>query len=723
MNTLGDFRLRRAGSLEQIGVPAAAAPDEYLDLSLLVRAARRQAWVIVVCVIVLAGLALQYALSLQPLYTAFSTVLLDEDRAELIDLISEVPSAALRDGTVQSEVEIFKSQELALKVVDQLDLAERRDALNVELSPLGAAVAWVRSLVQPLIEPEAPTAEDAAAVSEPADPREAVAMTLRNNLDVQRVGRSYVLALSYTAPSPVLAQEIAKAYAENYLDFGRSSKASAADSAIEWLRDRTNELRQASLDASRQLEEFRNENGLVSVGERLLSEQQLSELMSQLILAEADVSRAKSISDQANAAIAAGPAAALANLAATGTASDAVTEDLRQQYLNGVRQQRRIVEQFGEDHPEAKRLGKEVSEVEALIFDEVRRRAMQAQNTYEAQSSRADSLRKGLSAATVRSTSDTESLYKLRQLEQTEESYKDLYQSALTRLERTMQQTSLPIVAARILTLPDLPKDASSPSKIKYIALGIALGGMFGGGLALARELTRNRMTSPADVQRLIGLPVLTTAIRPRRLRTVPKPGRPLSPDPRLSDALQSVKLALDNGLPHRLPRSVAFVSTSEDDGRSAIAAGFAAMLSAHGLPTLLVDASPANARRRRKEAGTSLIELLGAPGGRSAAIPSEAAPLSVLTIATDEELRSAAVLAGSDRMNELMADLGEGARYLVFDLPAARDGAAAHAFATYVDATIVVHRTKRSSASAVRALVDRLEWRNKLLGVVLSRG
>jgi hypothetical protein len=49
---------------------------------------------------------------------------LDEARAELLDQVSAFPSAVLGDSAVGSEVEIIKSQAIALRVVDRLGLAE-----------------------------------------------------------------------------------------------------------------------------------------------------------------------------------------------------------------------------------------------------------------------------------------------------------------------------------------------------------------------------------------------------------------------------------------------------------------------------------------------------------------------------------------------------------------------------------------------------------------------
>ena len=57
----------------------------------------RQAWIVALCVVVFAAAAIAYAMSLQPKFTSFATILLDQDRAALVELISEQQVEALRE--------------------------------------------------------------------------------------------------------------------------------------------------------------------------------------------------------------------------------------------------------------------------------------------------------------------------------------------------------------------------------------------------------------------------------------------------------------------------------------------------------------------------------------------------------------------------------------------------------------------------------------------------
>ncbi|ORE92490.1 succinoglycan biosynthesis transporter ExoP [Stappia sp. 22II-S9-Z10] len=722
------FRLSERRGMEPFAPQTTAAPqaqtEDYIDLREVLAACWRQAWIVALCVVVFAAAAIAYAMSLQPKFTSFATILLDQDRAALVELISEQQVEALRDGIVQSEVEILKSQELALRVVDDLGLTARPEVLNTSPSPVSVALGAVKSAAGGLIDAlsgsgDAPAASAAEAADQTRSLRERLALKLRQNLVVQRIGRSYVLGLSVNAPSADLAQEIANGYVDGYLEFGRAGDAAALDTAVAWLRQRTDDLRTAASNAGRALEEYRVENGLVSVGTRLLSEQEVSELMSQLILAEAEASAARAVAAHGADAVAAGPEAALQNLPSLPSAGpDGAMEALRAEFLSLTRERSRVAERFGEAHSEVGAIDQRLSDLERLFFEEVKRRAAQAETTADVQTRRVAALRTGLDNATADATNDTGAQYELMQLQETADSYKTLYQSALTRLERTVSQLSLPIVAARVLTLPDQPTGASSPSKAKFAALGIALGGFLGGLIGLTREMTRSAIKTAADVKRVLGLPVLATM--KRRLAWWRRPLAGAGRERARTNALRAMKVAVDAHAGRTGLRTVAFISARPGEERAQLAYDFAAMLASHGIACLYLDIAQ---EARRAATDVSLVELMHAPELPDFAhLTTGDLPLAILPGAPGgaRDPGETAVFAGSDRMAEVIAALSEPAQYIVLDLPAASEGPGARAFAEYAQTAILVHRAGRAGDREVLAVATVPEWDEKVCGAVL---
>ncbi|WP_420391625.1 Wzz/FepE/Etk N-terminal domain-containing protein [Acuticoccus sp.] len=714
---------------------------EYLDLGLVLRMVRRQAWLVALCVIVGIALAVAYVVTAQPLYTSSATVLLDEERAELLDLVSSLPSAALGDASVQSEVEILKSHELALRVVDRTNLTERAEALDTEPTLIAAVIGTARGFVGGVIDAMSaePDVAAEAAAEAPLDPRRALAETLRRNLVVERVGRSYVLQLSYEAPSPTLAAEIAQAYTASYLAFQLEANASAAESAVRWLRGRVDTRRQASVDATRELERFRRVNDLISVGSRLLSEQQLSEVMSQLILAEAEAARAGSVWSQANAVLDDGADEALAALTPSGEGrASAAVEELKGAYLGALRRRRTIVEEFGTDHPEALRLDRELVQTEAMIREELGRQVVAAKNAYDAANSRVVALREGLTAAMTNSTAGEETLSRLRQLEQTNTTFSEMYQDALTRLEKAVQQQSVPLVAARVITEANLPKGESSPSKSRSLAIGVFLGLVFGAGLGALREVRRDALETKEDVRQMIGQPLV--AVVPRsRLR--PKASSPSlvplrrrsrkppqhRPPAELSAALRSVKLAIDEHNPRQGGRTVAFLSARPNEGKTTLSIYLASMLAEHGFRTLLIDADPhsfAATRILRPDASMDLASNVeGERRPEVDELPQVGAdPWYVLPLSPKARPFAGIVQAGTEGITAEIKRYRASFDYIIFDGVAASIGREAAALAPHVATAVIVNRRRHASASEVRDVAEASQWQGKLAGVILNK-
>ena len=87
----------------------------------------------------------------------------------------------------------------------------------------------------------------------------------------------------------------------------------ATQRATVWLQGRIGELRDRSQEAALEVETFRAENGLTAARGELMSEQQLSDLNSQLVVAQADTANALARYTQYKSIIDSGPENAVKN--------------------------------------------------------------------------------------------------------------------------------------------------------------------------------------------------------------------------------------------------------------------------------------------------------------------------------------------------------------------------------------------------------------------------
>jgi uncharacterized protein involved in exopolysaccharide biosynthesis len=103
-----------------------------------------------------------------------------------------------------------------------------------------------------------------------------------------------VIAVKYTSGDPQLAAEVANKLADVYIGWQRNAKIEQTKDATAWLKDQIEVLRKRTASAEEAVEKCRSSEGLYAGSSNLaLSAQQLSELNSQLILAEAQKSEAE----------------------------------------------------------------------------------------------------------------------------------------------------------------------------------------------------------------------------------------------------------------------------------------------------------------------------------------------------------------------------------------------------------------------------------------------
>ena len=153
---------------------------------------------------------------------------------------------------------------------------------------------------------------------------------LQSGLTAERVGRSFVIEVSLSAYDPGLAGSITRAYADAYLADHLNANFDATQRATVWLQGRIGELRDRSQEAALEVETFRAENGLTAARGELMSEQQLSDLNSQLVVAQADTANALARYTQYKSIIDSGPENAVKNATIpTDKANSSVLNELK----------------------------------------------------------------------------------------------------------------------------------------------------------------------------------------------------------------------------------------------------------------------------------------------------------------------------------------------------------------------------------------------------------
>ncbi|WP_237684014.1 polysaccharide biosynthesis tyrosine autokinase [Pseudaminobacter soli (ex Zhang et al. 2022)] len=723
--------------------------DRFIDLERLAAIAIRQARVAALCAAVGLVLGALYLVFTPAEYTASTRILLDDSLTKFAEEKDAAPVRMQADSMISSEVEILKSARLARAVVLAEKLHENEAFLNPPRSPIGWMKDQIKSIVGLFSFGPAPS----AASVENAKIGKAVAL-LQSSISAERAGRSYVIDVSFRSNDRKLAGATTRAYAEAYLSDQLDANFDATQRATIWLQGRLDELRESSQAAALEVAKFRAENGLTAARGELISEQQLSDLNSQLIVAQADTANAFGRYSQFKSIIDSGPENAVRNATIpSNSGNSAVINDLKARYLNVSKRQQEIAARFGEEHAQAVALRREQADLEKQIFQELKQITESYRNEYEVAKARETSLRENVGHMAGQSSETSESMVQLRALEQRSTALATLYQTFLSRHEEASQQQSFPIAKARVISEAGDPVSPSSPRKSMVLGLSLVLGLFAGAGLGALQEFRERFFRTGEDVRSALNinflgyLPIvgtrLTTAASP--VAAGPNPGDRQPRDqsgsvtPRIlrvavnapassfAETLRNAKVASDVVLQDRPSKVIGFVSSLPSEGKTTVAANFAGLLASQGARTLLIDGdlrNPGLSRGLSLTPDKGLVEaIVGDQPWRSTVLVDRSTKLAVMPAAVRGRLSHTSELISGPGMRDLLKDARTAYDYIIVDLPPLGPVVDAKAFAPLADGFVMVAEWGGTPRALVRATLQaEPQIAAKVLGIILNK-
>jgi len=714
--------------------------DLIIDIERLLGAVKRQYKVIVFACVVGVILGFVYILTAQPLYTASTQILIDDQNAKASDLETSL-EVGFDTAKIDSQVVLLRSDRIALSVIEKLDLTNDVAFLTARGSVISKGISGLRSLLSASY--WFPDVSELSAEEKEQQTRTALGI-LQGNLQVSRVGLTYVLSISYTSPSPHEAAKLANAFGEAYILDQLEAKYDATRRASDWLQRRIQELKERSLATDLAVQRFRADNNLVSADGLLLGEQQLADMNSQLILSRAATAQAEARYRRIQDIIDTGQMDA----AVTEALNNSVIADLRSKFLEASKRYAEISQKLGANHVQALKFKSDMSEYQKVIFDELGRIAQSYRSDFEISKSRESSLESSLSSLIGESATTNETLVSLRELERESETYRNLYQTFLQRYQETVQQQSFPITEARVISNARAPSRPSSPKKPLILALSFILGGMIGTGFGALREFRDRGVRTGQQVRERLGLEFLgiLPVLPHRTLKSSNNLGgdkdkskRFIQPadavmrqslDAPLSgfaETLRAAKIAADLMVGEKQSKILGTVSVFPGEGKSTVSKNFASLLANLGAKTLLIDCdlrNPGLTRGVAKDAETGLLEvLLDEKDLRSSLLVEPDSKLFVLPAVVRQRISHTSELLASPAMKRLFREASEAFDYIIVDLPPMAPVVDVRAIADQIDAFLFVVEWGKTPRQTIRTTLshDR-RFSEKCLGVVLNK-
>ena len=533
--------------------------------------------------VLFAGIAWTIASMTPPRFAATSALTLNVGKVKIVDY-EVVSRAPLETSTLRSEIDVIRSRSLNEEVVVKLGLMTDPDVAreaHAWLSPWPYAARGIRDALGRWL-PEI-VGKDPASDAVPMVTRSQLTDWLIGNLNVSNDNRSLTIVVSFTSESPERAAQIANAVAQTYLDDQVLAKNRSTMMASNWLGERVTKIRQDLEKSEAAVDDFRRKSGLILVKGDTIPGQRLADLNSQLSNARAERTRAEMRLQTARES---GPET-LPDVVAS-PVMQSLRKDLtlintqiaeNQKYstfyrLNALDAQAAVVR---------KQMSQEMNRILAGLAGEVQlARKKEAELTQAFQETGAqlgDTAHSGV---------------RLMQLQREADANRSIYETFLARYKQAMEQESLAMPDARLISQAVPPEDPISPNKLRFLLVG-AFGGLaVGGALAFAREAFDRRIRQTSQVETATGIPIFGFLPKVSRWSSLRPQDHPVTdPQSRFCVALARIHAALRAPQLSDRKQVILVTSAQPGEGKTSFCVGLARSLAKSRIRVLVIDADP----------------------------------------------------------------------------------------------------------------------------------
>ena len=709
-------------------VPAhAPAPFQFADFICLLDA-RRLLILRVALATVLLGLAV--ALVLPTVYASSTVVMLDPRKNNVTDLSAVLSPLGNDPASVQNQIQILTSRDLAGNVVDRLKLID-----DPEFNPALGRPSMTKllgdllSLLNPRNWFEGEPAATAGLL------RERVIDNFQQHVSADAQGLSTAITITATSRDAAKAARLADSVADAYLKSQIATKVSATNATVGWLNNRLHDLAQQLQVQEEAVQRYKSEHNLndASPGNSIL-DQQMVGISAQVVQARSDLAEKQAINDRINRLVASGNPADVTQIV-----SSPLIVQLRGQEAALLAQEGDLTSRYGPLHPKMQAIEEQKRDLDFKIAQEVNRLAASAGNDVMTAKAHLASLEASLGGTEGTARSQNMARVELQAMESNAQSTRSMYEAFVQRLRQAQGQDDLQIPESRIISSAAVPLNPAAPRRGLIVAASLPLGLLLGVLAALLAEKFAPMMSAGVnDAPRGAFVPPMTRTGHAQRFAAA-RDGPPVLgeiddpaelraadfvldyPASKYSDAIAGLVLQLQAG-PESGAAILALTSAENGESRSAIAVSLTRAASRMGKKAVLVDCAPERLASRviKAPVKTGLYDVLTGAVTLNQALAKD--PRSeAFVLATPRRPANSATMFASRPMQRLISVLRDGADFVVIDCGTV--SAEAGAVARLADATILVSKGQMVHSPLMAKATNSLRGANAApIGIVTTR-
>ncbi|WP_029040208.1 exopolysaccharide transport family protein [Cucumibacter marinus] len=389
-------------------------------------------------------------------------------------------SAVADDAAVESQVQLIRSRETLIKVIEAENLDEVAEFVTPDPGPFGIYRLLGRGQ-------QSTKTPDARALD-----------ALRQGLVAARERSSRVVSISFTAHNPELAARVANAIATAHVGRRTDLVLSDTGDASNWLEGEIKKLRTRVTDAEREVADFKVNNDLFKgSNDSTLLEQQLSDYSEQITAASERKNTARTKASLIDQLLKAGqPVETIADVRASPVIQQLTEQKAELQSTRAERLATRLP-----SHPAIKTIDAQIRAVNDEIATEGGRIASAFESEAQVEEDLEQSLRDELTRLKLQASDAEINNVRLAELEREATAQRDLLNAFLIRFReaaaRSEANAAFPDV--RIVSSAAPPEVPSFPKKGIMLAMAGFGALLIQGGLILLGELSAGHVFVPRE--------------------------------------------------------------------------------------------------------------------------------------------------------------------------------------------------------------------------------
>jgi succinoglycan biosynthesis transport protein ExoP len=657
-----------------------------LNIATIWRIVNEWRWLILGSVAVAVAASIIVTLLTTPLYRSLAVLEINPPSVEVMEN-SKAKSGGDDKGFLATQYGLLQSRSLAGRVAQELNLASKPEFVSQE--------------------PDRATRQKIATA------------ILMGNFDVDPVPNSRLVQISYSSPSPVLAQQITNSFADNFINSNLERRYEASSYARRFLERQIGKIKAELEKSERQLVAYAQQQNIINTGGKDNQGSDVNSLQGSSLLA-------------LNAALAASESRRIATeeryrQARGQTAVDVMTgtAGLRGQRATLEAEYQEKLTQFKPDYPEMVRLRSKMEAVDRAINSETnvvaggRTTSLLADYRAAAAEERQLQARVAQLKGSVLDLRGRSIQYNILQREA--DTNRSLYEALLQKYKEIGVAGGIGQNLVSVVDRAEVPGGAYTPNLILNLMIGFAIGLAAGLGGALVLEFINDTIKTPDDVREKLHLASL--GVIPKK-----KGNEPLAEDLKdqsspISEAYFSLRTSLQFTTDTGAPKSLLITSTRAAEGKSSTTLALAQNFARLGNKVLLVDGD------LRKPA---FVTGLDPTEGLSKLLTNND-PLEQHILNTQFENLSLlpcgplppnpAELLASPRLRSIIAEAAERFDMVIVDGPPVLGLADAPLLSTACRGTLLVIESGKTRTKAALDAVNRLRAAGgQILGAVLTK-